>query len=271
MKKSSGTFGYLRGFTLAEVLAALTIGSMILVAVMGIYSRVEKGAAVIKRRLDRSRVPFEVLQRISEDLDRIVAPVSNLKLADTEITIENKFNNLYQSARLTIMRTIYDARNKKETFEEIVWQSSFDYDSDANGLVLYRSHRGMAVEDKLLEKGREVWEKDYSFVPICSGVSFFKIEVPIGENIQDSWTGDSLPRGIIVTISFAEPYKTVEGTFDVPDSEKVVRTIAVDRARKIAFTVTKKEEQEEDERGEQEDQDSQGSEDSEAMEDEREQ
>lgn len=270
MKKSSDTFGYLWGFTLAEVLAALTIGSMILVAVLGIYSRVEKGTAAIRRRLDRSRVPFEVLQRISEDLDRIVAPVSDSKLADTKITIENKLNNLYPSARLTIVRTIYDASNKKETFEEIVWQSSFDYDSDANGLVLYRSHGGMAVEDKLLEKGREAWEKDYSFVPICSGVSYFKIEVPVGENIQDSWTGDSLPKGIIVTISFAQPYKTVEGTFDVPDAEKVVRTIAVDRARKIAFAVTKKEEQEEDERGEQEDQDSQDSEDSEAMEDEQE-
>jgi hypothetical protein len=270
MKKSSETFGYLWGFTLAEVLAALTIGSMILVAVLGIYSRVEKGAAAIRRRLDRSRAPFEVLQRISEDLDRIVAPVSDSKLADTEITIENKFNNLYQSARLTIVRTIYDARDQKETFEEIIWQSSFDYDSDANGLVLYRSHRGMAVEDKLLEEGREAWEKDYSFVPICSGVSFFKIEVPVGESVQDSWAGDSLPKGIIVTVSFAEPYKTVEGTLDVPDAEKVVRTIAVDRARRIAFTVTKEQEQEEDELGEQEGQDSQGDEDSEVVEDEQE-
>ena len=243
MKKSSDTFGYLWGFTLAEVLAALTIGSMILVAVLGIYSRVEKGTAAIRRRLDRSRVPFEVLQRISEDLDRIVAPVSNSKLADTEITIENKFNNLYQSARLTIVRTIYDAGNKKETFEEIIWQSSFDYDSDANGLALYRSHTGIGPEDKLLDEKKESWEREL-FIPICTGVTFFEIQIPKGENFQDKWTSNSLPPGVVATISFAEPFKTLTGTLDVPDTEKITRTIAIDRTRKIKFIFVKKEDEE---------------------------
>ena len=55
-----------------------------------------------------------------------------------------------------------------------------------------------------------------------------------GENPVEKWNGPP-PRGIMVTISFAEPYKRADGTFDVPDEEKITRTIAIDRTRKIRF------------------------------------
>jgi prepilin-type N-terminal cleavage/methylation domain-containing protein len=244
-----------RGFSLAEVLAALTIGAMILVAVLGIYSRVESAARAVERKLDSSRLPSEVLQRIAEDLDRIIAPISDVKAADTKITIENKLINLYPSARLTVLRTIYDGEDKKQTFEEIVWQANYDFDTDS--LILYRSQSGMGLEDKLLDAERAGWEKDYSFVPICGGVTFFKVQVPKGEDFVDSWTDDSLPPGIVVTISFGEPFKTVSGSLDVPEEAKIARTIAIDRTRKIKFTFVKKEgeagqEGEEGEEGEEE-------------------
>jgi len=222
------------GFSLAEVLAALTIAAMVLVAVLGIYSRAETSAAAITRKLDESRLPSEVLQRIAEDLDRMVMPGS-----DTRITVENKIVKGYPTARLTILNTIYDSRNKKQAFEEIIWQSSFD--NDANGLVLYRSHTGIALEDKLLDEQRKSWEKAFSFVPICTGVTFFKIQVPGGKDFLDKWTSGSLPRGIVATISFAEPFKTLTGTWDVPDVEKITRTIAIGRTRKIRFIFEKKE------------------------------
>jgi hypothetical protein len=63
----------------------------------------------------------------------------------------------------------------------------------------------------------------------------------MGEEFQNEWGGDSLPAGIVVTISFAEPYKTLDGTLDVPDAEKIVRTIAIDRTRKIGFELAPKE------------------------------
>ncbi len=234
-----------RGFSLAEVLAALTIGAMILVAVLGIYSRVESAARAVARKLDSSRLPSEVLQRVAEDLDKIVAPVSDVKAADTKITIENKLINLYPSARLTILITIYDGEDKKQTFEEIVWQANYDFETDS--LILYRSQSGMGLEDKLLDAERAGWEKDYSFVPICSGVTFFEVQVPRGEDFADSWMDDLLPPGIVVTISFGEPFKTVSGSLDVPEETKIVRTIAIDRTRKIKFTFGKKEVSEEGE------------------------
>jgi prepilin-type N-terminal cleavage/methylation domain-containing protein len=233
MKKVSNTFRNKQAFSLAEVLVALTIGAMVLVAVLSIYSRAETSAAAITRKLDSSRLPSEVLQRIAEDLDRIGAPG-----VDTKVTIENKFENGFSTARLTVLKTIYNSKNEKQTFERIVWQTS--YDNDANSLILYRSHSGIALEDKLLDEQKEDWEKEL-FVPICTGVTFFKIQVPMGENFLDNWASDSLPRGIVVTISFAEPFKTLAGTLDVPEDEKVIRNIAIDRTRAIKFNLVKKE------------------------------
>jgi hypothetical protein len=47
----------------------------------------------------------------------------------------------------------------------------------------------------------------------------------VGEELIEKWNG-APPRGIIVTISFAEPYKRADGAFDVPEEEKYIRTIA---------------------------------------------
>jgi len=225
------------GFSLAEVLTALTIGAIVLIAVLEIYTRAQRSASAITGRLDNFRLPCEVLQRIAEDLDKIITPGS-----DTKVTVENKLDARgYQTGRLQILKTIYDRENKPRTFEEIIWQSTYAYDSNAEGLVLYRSHTGIASEDKLLDKSRADWENTYSFVPICTGVTFFKMQVPVDGNFLDQWTDSSLPRGIVATISFAEPFKTPMGTLEVPDEGKITRTIAIDRTRKINFEIVKKE------------------------------
>ena len=215
---------------------ALTIGAMVLVAVLSIYNRAESSALAVTRKLDSSRMPSEVMQRIAEDIGRTVTTG-----ADTKVTIENKFKGGLSVARLTILKTIYDIMNRKQTFEKIVWQA--DYGDDVNSLVLYRSHSGIALEDKLLDEQKEDWEREL-FVPICTGVTFFKIQVPVGEEFQDKWVSDSLPLGIVVTISFAEPFKTLDGTLDVPEDEKITRHIAIDRTREIKFALAKKEDEE---------------------------
>jgi len=237
MKKATNTFMKQMGFSLAEVLAALTIGAMILVAVLGIYSRAEHATAAVTRKLDSSRLPREILQRIAEDLDRIISSDSNTKIA-----IYNKFEKGLPTAKITILKTIKDNQGKELTFEEITWQTNYDYEADANSLVLYRSHGGIDLEDKLLEDypRKEKWEREL-FVPICTGLTFFRIQVQKGEEFQNEWAGDSLPPGIVATISFAEPYKTLDGTLDVPDAEKIIRTIAIDRTRKIGFVLVPKE------------------------------
>lgn len=235
MKKISVISRILPGFSLAEMLAALLIAAMVLVAVLGVYSRAEQSSGAIKRKLDGSRLPREVLQRIAEDMDKIVTPDS-----DTKITVENKFDSRsFPTARLTIAKTVQDRRGRPQKFEEIIWQATYDYDNDANSLVLYRSHSGMGMEDKLLDESKEDWEREL-FIPVCSGVTFFRIQVPRGKDLSNSWTNDPLPAGIVVTISFAEPFRTLDNTLDVPDEEKITRAIAIDRTRRIRFIIEKK-------------------------------
>lgn len=220
------------GFSLAEVLAALVIGAMILVAVLGVYSRAERSVAAVTRKLDSLRIPAEILQHIAEDLDRTISTGS-----DTRITIENKFENGFAKARMTISRMLDENSGKPQIYEEIVWQAGYDFDSDMDGLVLYRSHRGIALEDKVLEDypQKTAAEREL-FVPICEGITYFKIEIPQGDDkFLDRWASTTLPKGIRVTISFAEPFKTVRGTLDVPEKDKIQRIIAIDKTRKIIF------------------------------------
>ena len=234
MKKSSNTFAERPGFSLAEVLAAVVIASMVMIAVLGIYSRAESSAATIKRKFDSSRLPVEVLQRIAEDLDQIMTTD-----AYTKISIKNKFEKGFPTAQLTITKSVV-GRTKPMTFENIVWQTNYDYDSDS--LVLYRqrtSEIGL-LEDKLLDEERENWEQAL-FVPICEGITFFEIKAVKNGELLDKFIG-RMPLGIQVTISFAEPFKTLTNTFDVFDEQKFTRTIAVDRTRKIKFKIAPKEE-----------------------------
>ncbi|MGB2810109.1 MAG: prepilin-type N-terminal cleavage/methylation domain-containing protein [Sedimentisphaerales bacterium] len=233
MKKAFNTFTEPQGFSLAEVLTALVIASMVLVTVLGIYSRAESVSATITRRFDSSRLSSEVLQRIAEDLDRIIASD-----AYTTVSIKNKFEKGFPTAQLIITKTIVDARKKAKIFEHIIWQTNYDFDTDS--LVLYR-HRTSELglwEDKLLDEERESWEQDL-FVPICDGITFFKIQAVKNGELLDKWTG-KMPLGIGVTISFAEPFKTLENTWDVFDEQKFTRVIAIDRTRKIKFKIAQK-------------------------------
>lgn len=235
-KKNSGTYRMPRGFSLAEVLAAMTIGSMVMIAVLSIYHRAGKSVAAVTQRLDGSRLPDEVLQRIAEDLDSIISSSS-----DARITINNKFENiasamLLPAAKLIITRTIQDSKGKEQIYKEIIWQSSYDFEGTTNSLTLYRSASGLDREDKVLEKYKDDIDRE-AFVPICGGITFFKVSALSGEDPIEKWNG-SPPPGIAVTISFAEPYKTANGTFDVPDEEKITRIIAIDRTRKIRFEMS---------------------------------
>ncbi len=224
-----------KGFSLAELLAAITIGSLVLVAVLSVWSRAESSAAAVRRQLNDNRLPREVLQRIAEDLDGVITADD-----DVRITIANKTIEGYPAAMLKIEKKIYDSKDKAQILEEIIWQSSYDYESDVNGLVLYRSHRGIVLEDKLLDEEKENWEREL-FVPVCKGVTFFKIQVPQGEGFSDGWSNAKLPPGVWITLSFGEPFEKLTGGLDVDEQDKFTRAIAVDRTRKVDFMVVKRE------------------------------
>jgi len=219
-----------RGFTLAETLAALVIGSMILIAVLAFYGRAQTGAAGILKKLQQERLPREVLQRIAEDLDRIAGAGPG-----TSINVANKYQDGLAVARLEISKSINNDRGEPQPLEIIVWQSSIDPDSGQ--FTLYRSHSGITLEDKLFDEQKEPWQREL-FVPVCSGITFFRIEIPQDVNEPlEQWSGEKLPPAITVILSFAEPFKLPDGSIDIPEEDRFVRTMAIDRTRKPTFVI----------------------------------
>ncbi|MHC4757830.1 MAG: prepilin-type N-terminal cleavage/methylation domain-containing protein [Planctomycetota bacterium] len=230
MKKTGKTLRSKFGFSLAEIVAALTIGSILLVVVLGLYNRASNSAAAITEKLNSSNFSTETLQRIAEDLDNIIAAGSN-----TTVTIENKFDHAYPSGRMIIEKSFYDNDTQLQIFEKIIWQSSYDFESPVPGLVVYRSHSGIALEDKLLDKPKQDWEREL-FIPICEGVTLFKFQAKQNNKIVDEWITKTLPHAVIATISFAEPFETLDGTLDLFEEDKYKRTIVIDRTRRLGFT-----------------------------------
>ena len=233
MKTGPEKAGYRSGFSLAEVIVTVTIGAMVLVTMLSVYNRAERSAETIQRNLSGGRLPNEVLQRIAEDLDAVRSSG-----AATKIVLANRMVRGYPGATLQIIKTIQDGKNAQKEFETIIWQSGYDYESDVNGLVLYRMHTGLLLEDKLLDERRQDLEKLYPWIPICKGVTYFKVLVPQEDKFMDRWAGASLPKGVVVSISFAEPYVSLDGTVDVPPEAKFTRAIAIDRSRGIGFAVS---------------------------------
>ncbi len=230
MKTANGQSRCGRGYSLGEMLAALVIGAMVLTAILGVYGQANRAAEAVLDRIESPSLATEVLQRIAEDLDRTLGADENVTVA-----IRNGFDNGFVTAELIVRRVLKDAENKEQTLEEIIWRAGYDYDSAVPGLVIYRSRTGVGLEDKLLDAQRANWEDNYSFVPLCRGVTYFRIEVPRGDGAVDRWPGPAVPPGIRVVLSFAKPYETVRGTLDVFDEQKISRTIAIDRIRAIRF------------------------------------
>ncbi|MBN2019850.1 MAG: hypothetical protein JW749_06460 [Sedimentisphaerales bacterium] len=232
MSCSNKKCSYAPGFTLTETLAALTIGTMVLVVVLAIYSRAQMGAAVVRDRLEKNRIPREILQRISEDIDRLASFGQEVR-----ISIENKLQKGYAGARLEITKQILNAKGQPEILERVVWQSGIEPEGiGPPGLTLYRSHSGKALEDNLLDSQKEPWQREL-FVPIYTGLTFFSVVVPDVNTVIEKWTDENLPPAIIVSLSLAEPLKTEDGRMEVLAEHIIDRTIAIDRTQKPTFTI----------------------------------
>ncbi len=217
------------GFSLGEMLVTVVIGAMVLTAILNIYGRANQAADAVLQRIEGPSLASEVLQLIAQD----VAGVQGAE--DVTVQIRNGVDNGFARSDLVLRRVFHDKENKEQVLEEITWRAAYDREGDTPGLIIYRSREGMGQEDKLLEDQREDWEKNYPFVPICRGATFFQIQAYKGDELVDQWPASAPPAGILATISFAEPYETVRGTLDVLDDQKISRTLVVNVMRKIKF------------------------------------
>jgi hypothetical protein len=130
------------GYSLGEMLAALVIGAMVLTAILTIYSRASQSAEAVLNKIEHPALATEVLQCLADDLERIMGSGQ-----DTTIQIKNGSDNGIATAELVIRRTMRDAKSEEKTFEEITWRAGFDYEGSSLGLVIYRAHEGVNLED----------------------------------------------------------------------------------------------------------------------------
>lgn len=223
-------------FSLIEIITVMLISSMVIIGTLAVFHQVRKATASVNARLDKVDVADEILQRIAEDLDRLAIPGF-----DTRVTLRNKIANGHNKSRLTIEKKFYDKNNKPQTFEKIVWQS--EYDVMEERLILYRYHGGLSLEDKILDGELQAKQSDGTerYIPLSDEITVFEIVVPRKDaNPHILWLNETLPPSIAVRISFAEPVENIDGTFEVPEEDIIVRNIAIDRTRKPKFVFKKK-------------------------------
>lgn len=219
-----------RGLTLAEVLVSMVIGALVLVAVLSIYNQFQRSAIAIIARIERPQLLTEILQRIAEDVDRLVDSDHEVK-----VTVENRFDSGYPIARLVLEKSYSDRAPEEPPLEEIIWQGHVDIGTDR--IVLYRKHSGLMLEDKLLDARRDSVEATYAYIPLAGGLTAFRIRARQGVNWLDRWESPTPPTGIEVMIAQAEPHKTPRGNWEVAEKDQFVRTMAMDRTRIIKFAV----------------------------------
>ncbi|MHC5083560.1 MAG: prepilin-type N-terminal cleavage/methylation domain-containing protein [Planctomycetota bacterium] len=225
------------GFTLLEVLVVVTLSAMLLTVVLTIYGRVRTSAAVIMDRLQSNRLEDEVLQKIAEDIDRMAAPGFDATINFTsKATTDN-----HRSAELILTNGYYDKKNRKETYEQVVWRTWFDPGSGS--MTLYRMHDGINVEDRMLqgtaEQIRDAGDEKL-YVPVTTGVTFFELRVQKGESILSKWTMEALPSAVQIGISFTPKQQLLDGSVAVPPEDITYRTVAIDRTRMIPYQFIKK-------------------------------
>lgn len=218
------------GFTLTELLVAVVVAGMLLSVLLAISGHVQQSAGSIERSLSEFELVQEVLQLIVEDLDTKIDPE-----AGTRLTVFNRLEDGYPTAKMIITTSMKDEKFEDELLEEITWQANVDMQT--NRIVLYRSHAGQLLEDKLLDERRDQTEALTPFVPVCGGLTAFRIEVYRDGEWTDQWATSDLPTGIRVLVSDAEATKNARGDWEVPEEAMVIRTMAINRTRELKFEV----------------------------------
>jgi hypothetical protein len=230
-----------QAFSLIEILTVLTLSAMILVATILIYSRVRTNAATITSRLESQSLPDEILQKIAEDIDHLATPGF-----DATVSIHNKDDNGYNSAQLIIENRYYgnDQPPKANIYERVVWQSV--YDPIQGQLILYRSHSGLNLEDKIVDNVHSGKEEPGLFVPVCAGLTYFGVFPLTGDDFGEqlgqaedpavsSWQKQEMPNGILLGLSLSPWVQLADGSYVMPEENIVYRAVAVDRTRPIPY------------------------------------
>ncbi len=224
-------------FTLVETLVVLVLSATIFTATLGVYQHIRDASVMVDDRMSQHRLQNEIMQKITEDIDRLAVPGVEVTINFHNRSVKGTKKQLYNSGQLILNNSFYGINDKKQVYEEIVWQTS--YDPGKGKMILYRMHDGLNAEDRLLEGDASLSINTGLYIPVASGVTFFEIRTQQGENVLTEWASKSVPKAVRVGLSFAEHEELEKGVFVIPEKFIVYRKVAIDRTRKIPFQVTK--------------------------------
>ena len=134
-----------RGLTLAEVLVSIVIAALVLVAVLSIYDQFQRSASAIIARIERPQLLTEILQRIAEDVDRLVDSEHEVR-----VTVDNRFDNGYPIARLVLEKSYSDRAP-----EDPPWKKSFGRATSTSARIASSSTANTAAS---------CWRTNYSML-----------------------------------------------------------------------------------------------------------
>jgi hypothetical protein len=222
-----------RGITMAELLAGLIISAMVISTAVALYMNIQRSLGSIEKELNKSSLSEEVMQLLAEDLDRIGSADF-----DVSLNLEKRLNNGYETFKLEIKNLLYGSDNKPVEFETIIWQT--DYNIDTDKLTLYRARSGIGPEDPVLDTQARQNPEAIIFVPVCDGITYFKIEVYNGQAFGDNWTAKTMPTGIRGEISFSDPIVGIDGSLQMLQEDIYTRMIALNREKNLQFKFERK-------------------------------
>lgn len=216
-----------KALTLYELLAALAVTALILIAALSLLQVCLNATAKIDYELTQNAGSREVLQKLAEDINSISSDTN------TTVKLSKHAKNGVDIMRLEMENYFIGKGEAKRKYRRIIWQS--DYDPDTGLIVIYRCHSGLLLEDSLVSTEQQAEPDREIYVPVCINATHFNVSVFNGEDIAESWAADQLPSGLVAEISFAEPVEDITGNWIVPDEDIMRRTISVNRSKEYQY------------------------------------
>ncbi len=231
MRKINGT-----GFALVELLTALFIVCILVIALTTIYDSSTKAISAINQRIEKGGATSEIMWLIVDDITKASS-------ADTDTTFLLK-TKIFDGAalyRLEIASKVFDNTGKELIYQKVIWQS--DYDIYTRTISLYRSKGGMMPLDPVLGAEQAGQSQSDIFVPVCHGLTYFTIQIPQVQdtpqgqivNYLDQWGNDEMPGGVIVDLSFEQPVEYVTGEVEVLPEDRLIESISLNRSKEYKF------------------------------------
>lgn len=187
--------GARHGFTIAELVVALLVASLVLIAISTSVSRIGRGREIAQARLAAHQRALDAVESLRRDLSSTIrtGDLFLTRLAIAEGTTRTSLGNVDRSELLLFASRLNPVREITYNGEGIEYETQYRVTDDADGSALWR-RRDPVPDDN--PEGGGVAE------PVSAGVLGVTFEAYDGENWWTTWDSDEdgLPLAVRATV-----------------------------------------------------------------------